>query len=123
MSHIASSSKGFPSQKSFDELMSSIPFFNQSTASSSSSSPSSSFRTSKILSTTANDPELYMGDDCDASYEANLLSSGLLDWLSKDEANIFHHSTPQKRLEMLLLHLTTSDPTAINDKKGKKKPI
>lgn len=64
-----------------------------------------------------------MGDDCDASYEATLLNSGLLDWLSKDEANIFHHSTSQKRLEMLLRHLSTTDPAAINDKKGKKKLI
>lgn len=118
MSHIVPSSKGFPSQKSFDELISSIPLFNQS----SSSSPPS-FRTSTSPSITVNDPELYMGDDCDASYEATLLNSGLLDWLSKDEANIFHHSTSQKRLEMLLRHLSTTDPAAINDKKGKNKLI
>ncbi|KAF1798367.1 hypothetical protein FB192DRAFT_1460721 [Mucor lusitanicus] len=102
---IASTSKRFQPQKSFDELLSAIPLFNQPSSSCSSTPPS--FRTNEIV-LAVNDPELYMGDDCDASYEATLLNSGLLDWLSKEDTITFHHSSSQKRLEMLLTHLSSS---------------
>jgi len=117
MSQIASAAKGSQPPKSFDELLSSIPLFNQLTPAS--SSTSASFRTNDRAA--VNDPELYMGDDCDASYEATLLNSGLLDWLSKDDTIAFHHSSSQKRLEMLLMHLTTTDAAETNNGKGKSK--
>ncbi|KAI8641920.1 hypothetical protein BD408DRAFT_417337 [Parasitella parasitica] len=104
------SSKGFSLQKSSDELISSIPLFCQP------SSSTSAFKTATISSITIDDPELYMGDDCDASYEATLLNSGLLEWLSQDDTNIFHHPTTQKRLEMLLVHLTCIDSASDSNK-------
>ncbi|GAN01906.1 hypothetical protein MAM1_0013c01342 [Mucor ambiguus] len=116
MSPMASASKRFQPQKSFDELLSTIPLFNQ--PSSSCSSTPTSFRTNEIA---VNDPELYMGDDCDASYEATLLNSGLLDWLSKEDTIAFHHSSSQKRLEMLLMHLSTANAEEMGDRKGKGK--
>lgn len=112
MSHISSTSKGLPAQKSFDELISAVPLFSPSVT-----APSSSFRTTSVPLVTSNDPELFMGDDCDASYEAALLNAGLLDWLESDDTVMFHNPLPHKRLEMLLLHLTTTT----DDKKGKKK--
>ncbi|CAO3623857.1 unnamed protein product [Mucor fragilis] len=116
MSPMASTSKRFQPQKSFDELLSTIPLFSQPLSSGSSTPPS--FRTNEIA---VNDPELYMGDDCDASYEATLLNSGLLDWLNKEDAITFHHSSSQKRLEMLLMHLSTTHAEEVGDRKGKGK--
>ncbi|CEP13897.1 hypothetical protein [Parasitella parasitica] len=108
----APSLKGFPAQNASGELVSSIPLLGQA-----SSSSTTSFRTTTIPSITADDPELYMGDDCDAYYEATLLNSGLFDWLNQENTSLFHHPASQKRLEMLLLHLTCTDSAVIDGKK------
>lgn len=112
MSSIASSSKGsLPFNRKntdyYDSVISNQPHYSSA---SSSSSSSSTFRTTTV----AYDPELFLGDDCDSSYEATLMQSGLLDWLQNDmdgfpktssTKDIFRCcATP--RLEMILNHMT-----------------
>ncbi|CAO3634957.1 unnamed protein product [Mucor hiemalis] len=104
----SSSSKEFPfaqarnSTLKFEELLSQIPFFysssstfiddhsnsnsNTTTTSSSSKSSSNKFRTVTPLDTSVyhNDPELFMGDDCDTLYQNTLLNSNLLQILTSD---------------------------------------
>jgi hypothetical protein len=110
MNSIASSSKGFHSKKTnhYDSLISNQPQYSYSSPSS-----SASFRTA---TTTAYDPELFLGDDCDSSYEATLMQSGLLDWLQTDVDGFPKTSTTQDifrccatpRLEMILNHIANS---------------
>ncbi|KAI8344299.1 hypothetical protein BC941DRAFT_408281 [Chlamydoabsidia padenii] len=71
-------------------------------------STSSSFRTTN---TYANDPELYMGDDCDADYAQALMQSGLF---SSSQDNNNNDDSALERLRLMLAHL---DPST----KGKSK--
>jgi hypothetical protein len=110
MNSIASSSS---SKESF-------PFHNKNTnhydslISNQSHYSSSSFSSFRTTTTAGYDSELFLGDDCDSSYEATLMQSGLLDWLQCDMDGFPKTSTRQElfcccatpRLEMILSHIT-----------------
>jgi hypothetical protein len=140
----SSSSKGFPftqhkSTLQFEELISEIPFLYSNNSIiddyASNKSNATNFRSSSTIvdSSTAiylNDPELYMGDDCDTLYQDTLLNSNLLQLLTNDidgftknhqelDVNIFNSPEKHKahqRLGMLLAHVNTSYSTPSNNK-------
>lgn len=120
----------------FDEFVSEIPRFYSSPATNESSN--TTFRTTTALSSFVNDPELYMGDNCDTGYENMLMNSDLfqlldsdIDGFSKTNQNlgvdIFcspEKRRAQKRLQMLLAHVNHSflnDTTNTSKGKGKEK--
>ena len=74
--------------QSFDKSLSEIPLFY-------SQAKPHTFRTY-----TADDPELYLGDDSDASYEQALMQAGSL----FNTPSLFQPMIPNRRLEMLLRH-------------------
>lgn len=131
----SSSSKGtFPFSDrtlKFDEYISDIScYYSSPTAidDCNNTIKSTSFRTNKLF---ANDPELYMGDDCDTRYESMLMNSDLINLLNTDfdgfsktnqdlNVNVFAKHKAQKRLEMLLAHVSTTLLNSSNFKgKGK----
>lgn len=142
MTALASSSKGNftfthgQNTLKFDEFVSEIPRFYSSPAVIESST--ATFRTSTSLASFVNDPELYMGDDCDAGYENMLMNSDLcqllksdIDGFSKANQNLDidmfcspEKRRAQKRLQMLLTHVNHSfinDTTIRSKEKGKGK--
>ncbi|KAG2205790.1 uncharacterized protein EV154DRAFT_185016 [Mucor mucedo] len=144
MTAVASSSKGsFPfshgkNSLKFDKFVSEIPLFYSSPAVIESNNPT--FRTTASLASYVNDPELYMGENCDAGYEHMLMNSDLcqlldndIDGFSKTNQNldVDMFSSPekrraQKRLQMLLTHVNHSflkDTTNNTKGKGKEKIV
>ncbi|KAI8371849.1 hypothetical protein BD560DRAFT_395612 [Blakeslea trispora] len=86
-----------------DHLLSELPLFYSESSSTKLNQPPSSFRTTTLVN--PYDPELYMGDDSDASYEQALMQSGLF---SQPCTSIFQTIIPHQRLEMLLRHFQPS---------------
>ncbi|KAG2228927.1 hypothetical protein BDF21DRAFT_422900 [Thamnidium elegans] len=133
----SSSSKGtFPFSHGtlkFDEYISNISCYYSSPTvidDCNNTTKSTTFRTNTLF---ANDPELYMGDDCDTHYESMLMNSELINLLNTDfdgfsktnqdlNVNVFAKHKAQKRLEMLLAHVNTTFLNPSNHKgKGKEK--
>ncbi|GAA5817837.1 hypothetical protein MFLAVUS_011396 [Mucor flavus] len=131
----SSSSKGaFPFSDGtlkFDEYISDIScYYSSPTAidDCNNTTKSTKFRTNKLF---ANDPELYLGDDCDTHYESVLMNSDLINLLNTDfdgfsktnqnlNVNVFAKHKAQKRLEMLLAHVSTTFlNSSNNNEKGK----
>jgi hypothetical protein len=98
-----SSSKGFFFQREIqDKILSELPKYIPS-----SSSSSTSFRTHYELK--SDDPELFMGDDCDTEYEQMLMNSDFMDWLNKNHPNLlFQSNKSNERLKMVLAHFKQS---------------
>lgn len=127
MTTVASSSKSrfpFSHRVKFDDLISEIPYFYES--------PSHIDPAPATFKTTPyHDPELYMGDDCDTSYEMMLMNSGFM--MSKDidgfskanqDLNMNMFNSPEKhkahqRLEMLLAHVNSTFSNSNEKGKGK----
>ncbi|KAI9348824.1 hypothetical protein BD770DRAFT_395056 [Pilaira anomala] len=137
MTTVASSSSKsrFPSfshRVKFDDLISEIPYFYDASTHIDPAAPAAT-----TFKTTASyhDPELYMGDDCDTSYEMMLMNSEFMmnkdiDGFSKTTTNqdlnihLFHspenHKKAHQRLEMLLAHVNSTFSNSNNEKgKGK----
>ena len=130
----SSGSKEYPfSQQSnsstFDAILSQIPFFQSSSSKPTTTENPNTFRT---LDMYKNDPELFMGDNCDALYEDTLLNSSLLQYLTSDmdgftknhkeiDTSLFNaeSQTAHHRLEMLLAHVNTIHTTPPHQNKGK----
>ncbi|ORE04853.1 hypothetical protein BCV72DRAFT_8133, partial [Rhizopus microsporus var. microsporus] len=102
------STKGlfFQQDKLQDKILSELPKFIPS-----SSSKNESFRT-KEYHISRNDPELYLGDDCDAEYEQMLMNSHFMEWLNKHHPDVLFNRTAasNERLKMILAHFKQEHP-------------
>ncbi|KAI8997381.1 hypothetical protein BDB01DRAFT_770923 [Pilobolus umbonatus] len=94
-------------------VLSELPKFYTSEASSTQESKSNKHNTFRTSSCRQDDPELLMGDNCDSLYEQVLLNSDFLDLLQKKETvklDLFlsPESKANGRLRMLLAHVNQS---------------